>query len=270
MEARPLDVAGTTLEVGELPACRAGAGALVLLHEALGSVSLWRDLPERLAAATGMRVVAYSRAGHGRSAPAPRPRTAAFFDHEAHRVLPALLDLLGVRRPLLLGHSDGATIALLHAAHHRVRGAAILAPHVVVEPEAIAGVEDAATAYAAGGRLRDGLARHHDAPDALFEDWTTMWLDPAMADWSVEHELAGIRDPLLLVQGEEDAYATLGQLDRVAARTGCPVERLVLPGGHLPHAEHPEAVVAAVAALATRTAPGAGAMAVGSGRGPRG
>ncbi len=240
-------VDGRHVEVADL----AGDGkrrALVLLHEGLGSVGLWRDFPQALRAATGRRVVAFSRFGHGRSDPSPVPRTPAFFHEEADDVLPALLAQLDAPEPLLVGHSDGASIALVHAARHPVSGLALLAPHVFLEDSMLPPIRVTRRAFEAGG-LRERLARHHDDPDAAFRGWCDVWLDPAMRDWSLEAEAAEVAAPTLLIQGAQDEYASLAHLDRIEALVRGPVTRLVVPGGHSPHLEQPEAVVAAIADL---------------------
>jgi pimeloyl-ACP methyl ester carboxylesterase len=233
------------LELLELPG-DAGRRPLVLLHEGLGSVDLWRDFPQALAEATGRRVLAFSRFGHGRSAPPPAPRTPRFFHEEALEVLPALLPELDAGEPILVGHSDGASIALIHAAHHPVTGLALLAPHVIVEAVTVARIRETRTAYEQEG-LRERMARHHDDVDAAFWGWCGVWLDPAFRDWSLEREAERVSAPALLIQGADDPYGTLDQLDRIEARVRVPVERLVVPGGHSPHLEQPGAVVAAIA-----------------------
>lgn len=221
---------------------------LVLLHEGLGSVGLWRGFPAALAAATGRRVVAYSRFGHGRSAAPPHPRTPAFFTDEALAVLPAVLEQLGIERPILVGHSDGASIALIHAAHRPVTGAVLIAPHVFVEPMTLTGIRRTRQSYLEEG-LRERLARHHDDVDAAFYGWCDVWLDPGFRAWSLEPEAAEVDVPTLLVQGVEDPYGTLDQLDRIEARVCGEVVRVELPGGHSPHLEQPERTVAAIAAF---------------------
>jgi pimeloyl-ACP methyl ester carboxylesterase len=154
------------------------AAPLVLLHEGLGSVGLWRDFPAALQAATGRRTIVFSRFGHGRSELPPRPRTSAFFGEEACGVLPQVLGACGVERPILVGHSDGASIALVHAAVQPVTGIVLMAPHVVVEDVTIRGIEAARDAFRSGD-LRARMARQHDDPDAVFRGWCDVWLDPA-------------------------------------------------------------------------------------------
>jgi pimeloyl-ACP methyl ester carboxylesterase len=241
-------VDGLHVEVADLPG-DGGRRALVLLHEGLGSVGLWRDFPQALHAATERRVVAFSRFGHGRSDPPRAPRTPAFFHEEADDVLPALLVQLDTPEPLLVGHSDGASIALVHAARHPVSGLALLAPHVFLEGSMVPPIRVTRREYQEGD-LRARLARHHDDPDAAFHGWCDVWLDPAMREWSLEPEAAEVAAPTLLIQGAEDEYASLAHLDRIEARVRGPVRRLVVPGGHSPHLEQAEAVVEAIAAFA--------------------
>ena len=245
--SRPATVQGCRIEAVELagdPTRR----PLVLLHEGLGSVGLWRDFPAALRAATGRRVIAFSRFGHGRSAPPPVPRTPAFFHTEALAVLPALLPQLDAEEPILVGHSDGASIALIHAGRHPVAGLALLAPHVVVEDITVEAIRETRRSYVED-ELRARMARHHDDVDAAFWGWCDVWLDPAFRAWSLEADAELVEAPTLLFQGVDDPYGTLDQLDRIAARVRGPVERLELPGGHSPHLEQPRAVVAAIAAF---------------------
>jgi pimeloyl-ACP methyl ester carboxylesterase len=240
-----VELGGRFLEVLD----RAGDPAVapvVLLHEGLGSVGLWRDFPAGLADATGARVVAYSRFGHGASDPPPRSRTPRFMHEEALDVLPALLDALQIEDPILVGHSDGASIALIHAASHPVRAAVAMAPHVFVEPMGLAEIREARTAYESGG-LRERMARHHRDPDAAFHGWNAVWLHPDFPRWSIEDVLPDITCPLLLIQGTEDQYGTLEQLDRIEAAVAGPVERLHLACRHAPHLEAPAETLAATA-----------------------
>jgi pimeloyl-ACP methyl ester carboxylesterase len=243
-------VGGRRIEAIELDG-DPGRRTIVLLHEGLGSVGLWRGFPAALAEATGRRVVAFSRFGHGRSDRPAQPRTPAFFHEEALDVLPELLRRVDAPEPILVGHSDGASIAIVHAASHQVTGLVLLAAHVVVEEITIAAIRRTREAFLQDG-LRERMARHHDDPDAAFWGWCDVWLDPAFAAWSIEAEAGRLRAPALLVQGADDPYGTLEQIDRIEARAQGDVERLVVPGGHSPHLEQPDAVVARVAAFTAR------------------
>lgn len=250
-----LGPSGPALELLDLPGA-ADQPALVLMHEGLGSVGLWRGFPTELQRATGRRVVAFSRSGHGGSEPPQRPRTPAFFHQEALEVLPALLPAVGVEDPVLVGHSDGASIALIHAAHHRVSGLVLLAPHVFVEEVTVAAIRETREAYLSGG-LRDRMARHHADPDAAFWGWCRVWLDPSFRSWSIEDETARVAAPMLLIQGAADPYGSLEQVDRIEARVRGPARRLILDGGHSPHLEDGERTVGAIVdylhSLAPRT-----------------
>ncbi|MFN0184937.1 MAG: alpha/beta fold hydrolase [Aquabacterium sp.] len=232
------------------------APLVVFLHEGLGSVSMWRDFPARLCAAAGARGLVYSRPGYGRSTPrAPGEAWAPdFMHHQAHAVLPALLAALGVdtaaQPPWLFGHSDGGSIALLHAAHDppRVAGTVVLAPHLFVEELSLASIRAARQAYA-DTDLRQRLARHHDDPDSAFHGWNAIWLDPAFRHWTIEADIAGLTGPLLAVQGLDDEYGTLDQIRTLQRRL--PQARLLeLPAcGHSPHRDQPQAVIDATVAL---------------------
>lgn len=254
--AETVTIAGNALEVERIAAADPKAPTIVLLHEGLGCVSLWRDFPERLAARTGCAALVYSRHGYGRSAVNRDGFEPDYMHHEALEVLPALLDHYGLADPLLYGHSDGASIALIHAggSGRGVSGLIVEAPHVFVEPESITGIEAARDAFAAGD-LADRLARHHTDARATFHAWNDAWLDPRFRDWNIEGYLPGISAPVLMVQGEEDAYGTLAQLDAIARGVGGPCDRLVLPGcGHAPHREAGGAVLEAVGRFLDRVA----------------
>lgn len=248
-----VDVAGHRLE------CVRIAGpprrpALVFLHEGLGSVALWKDFPERVAGATGQAVLVYSRAGYGRSSPAALPRRPDYMHVEALTVLPALLDRLGIEAPILIGHSDGASIALLHAGSglRPVRALVALAPHVFVEDVSIANIAEARRQYDTTD-LRDRLARHHAAPDEAFRGWNDVWLAPAFRDWNIEACLPGVHCPVLLIQGRDDEYGTAAQLCAIERQVGGSVSRLELADcRHSPHRDQPEATLAAIADFVAR------------------
>src|SRR5215475_14502924 len=178
--------------------------AIVMLHEGLGSAALWGDFPDKLAAVTGVTVFAYSRAGYGASGPVTLPRPLTYMHDEAKLVLPALLDAIGFRRGLLLGHSDGGSIAAIYAGStqdHRVRGLTLIAPHFVVEDVGLAAIRDAKAAYETGD-LKTRLARWHRNVDVAFYGWNGAWLDPGFRDWNIADALAYIRVPIQIVQGE--------------------------------------------------------------------
>ena len=245
MPSTSLSLASRQLELLEIPG-DPDAPALVLLHEGLGSVGLWRGFPERLADATGRRTVAFSRFGHGESDPPPKPRTPAFMHEEALEVLPELLRRLDLHEPILVGHSDGASIALIYAAHHAVAGVVAIAPHVFVEEICLAEIRQARKTYDTGD-LREKLARHHRNPDAAFFGWNDVWLDPAFPQWTITDELERITCPLLLIQGERDQYGTMAQLDTIERIAIGPVRRVHLDCQHSPPTELPDETVAAIA-----------------------
>lgn len=223
---------------------------VLFLHEGLGSVALWRGFHQRIAAATGRRAVAYSRLGHGDSDPPPTPRTASFMHEEAATVVPALCATLGVERPVLVGHSDGASIALIHAATHPVRGVAVLAPHVFVEEVGLRGVAMALQSFIEGD-LRARMARRHRDPDAAFHNWNDVWLSAEFRRWDLRPLLGAVTVPVLGVQGTDDPYGTIAHVDAVRAGVPGRVELLVLDCGHAPHLELPEQVEAAVTTFLT-------------------
>jgi pimeloyl-ACP methyl ester carboxylesterase len=235
----------------ETEAIEGAEPALVFLHEGLGSVALWRDFPARLAAETGRRALLYSRAGHGAS-PAPAgPRTPRFMHDEALDALPALLAEHGIERPVLVGHSDGASIALIHASQHPVTKLVVLAPHVFVEDLSVASIREARETFETTD-LRDRMARYHRDPEATFRLWNDIWLDPAFRDWNIEDVLPGIEAPLLAIQGEHDQYGTLAQIDAIEAGVRGPFERVVVDARHAPHLEAPEETLRAAAEFVRR------------------
>ena len=236
---------------------RPGAPVIVMLHEGLGSVSLWKDFPAHLAAATGARTIAYSRFGYGKSDAPPHAQGALeWLRYEALEVLPEVLRQLEIERPVLFGHSDGASIALLYAGEmpHDVAGAAVMAPHVFVEDRSIAGIEEARDTYLTTD-LRERLGRHHLDPDRVFRRWSEVWLDPAFRGWNIEHYLPAITCPVLAIQGYEDQYGTMEQLDRIA-RAIPRAELLKLQHcRHSPHRDQPDAVIRMAASWLLRVGP---------------
>lgn len=239
-----IELDGLRYESDDVPGSP-GRAPLLFLHEGLGSVGLWRGFHHRVAAESGRRAVAYSRLGHGRSDPPPGPRTASFMASEAATVVPALCASLGLSRPVLVGHSDGATIALLAAASMPVSGVVVLAPHVLVEEFALTAIRAARAAFD-DGDLRTRMARHHDDPDAAFRGWNDMWLAPEFREWDVRDRLGAITAPVLGLQGDDDPYGSLVHVRSVAERATGPVTVTELPCGHAPHLELPDQTAAAI------------------------
>ncbi len=241
---------------------RPQAPLLVFLHEGLGSLAMWRDFPAQLCAAVGARGLVWSRPGYGKSTPrdAEECWDIDFMHRQAHEVMPALFAALGLDsagdRPWLFGHSDGGSIALLHAAKFvdRVAGAIVLAPHIVVEDLSLASIEKTRQAYQSTD-LKQRLAKYHDDPDSAFWGWNRIWLHPPFRHWSIEDEIATIACPLLAVQGVDDEYGTLAQIRGIARRVG-QTELLELSDcGHAPHTDQPAALTAAVTAFIHRHHP---------------
>lgn len=239
---------GRKLDYRWIAPARPEAPPLVFLHEGLGSIELWREFPDRVAAATGCGVLIYSRYGYGRSDRLDGPRPLDYLHQEALIALPEVLERLGLVNPVLIGHSDGASIALIHAGAGRwpVRALILEAPHVFVEEVTLAGIVEAKRAFETTD-LRHRLARYHVDAEATFRGWSETWLNPDFRTWNIEEVLPGIRAPILAIQGEDDEYGTLAQLDAIAAQAGGPVHRLVLPRcGHTPHRERAEEVLDAM------------------------
>src|SRR3954471_13149202 len=237
------------LELGDLRVeCRmAGprpeeAATIVLLHEGLGCVGLWGDFPERLQHATGAGVFAYSRAGYGQSSPVTLPRPLDYMQREALDVLPKILDAIGFRRGLLLGHSDGASIATIYAgAHqdHRLNGLVLIAPHFIVEDISVKSIADIKITFETTD-LKAKLARWHKDVDNAFYGWNAAWLDPKFRDWDISEYLAYIRVPVMILQGADDQYGTLRQVEIAQQECYCPVDLKVISGAaHSPHREAP-------------------------------
>jgi pimeloyl-ACP methyl ester carboxylesterase len=234
------------------------APTLVLLHEGLGSVAHWRTFPADLANATGLGVLVYSRWGYGRSDPVTPPRPLTYMHDEAKGALPELLDAEGIDRAILVGHSDGASIAILHAgsarAKPRIEGLVLMAPHVFVEALSVASIAEARAAYEReGSDLRPRLAKYHDDVDGAFWGWNRAWLDPGFRAWNIEASLSHIDVPVLVVQGAADAYGTMAQVDAIARGVRGTFERVVLDGvGHSPQREAPAATLAAITGFVAR------------------
>jgi pimeloyl-ACP methyl ester carboxylesterase len=224
---------------------------IVLLHEGLGSVAMWRDFPRALAERTDRRVLAYSRFGHGESDPPARRHTIDFM-HEEARLVPEVLDAAGIDRAILAGHSDGGSIAIIAAAEASsfVAGLVLEAPHVFVEGVSLASIERMKRHWATTN-LRDRLAQYHRNVDAAFHGWSDVWLDPAFKSWNLEAFLSRISCPALLIQGDLDEYGTLHQIEAIERQLTGPTRRLILREcGHSPHRDRPEAVIGAIARLA--------------------
>lgn len=248
-----VDVDGVRLEHRWLAPQRTPSPAvapLVFLHEGLGAVALWRDFPQRVADATGRRALVYSRRGYGASDPLADARAPDFMHDEATRVLPALLARFDVARPVLIGHSDGASIALIHAGRMPQSPVAViaLAPHLFVEPVTTSSIAAIDREFDRGP-LAQRMARYHRDPVATFRGWADIWLDARFAAWNIEAEVADGRCPLLAIQGEDDEYGTMAQLDRLQ-QLRPDARQLRLPGcRHSPHLDRGDAVVAAIAAF---------------------
>jgi pimeloyl-ACP methyl ester carboxylesterase len=246
-------VRGRRLEYVDIPARRGDRPPLVLLHEGLGCVGMWRDFPLLLARATGCRTVVYSRLGHGCSDPLDAPRQHYYLHDEALVYLAGVREALDLAEPVLVGHSDGASIALMHAGAcgPSVAGVVAMAPHEFVEEITLEGIRAAVEGWEASG-LRQRLERLHRDPAGVFRAWHETWLDPAFRGWNIELYLPGIRCPILAIQGYDDEYATMAQLDAIAAGAAAPprVEQLRLADcGHAPHRDAPEEVLSAIASF---------------------
>jgi pimeloyl-ACP methyl ester carboxylesterase len=248
MALRVLRIGGCELEYRQIAAHQVGRPELVFLHEALGSAALWRDFPDRVAAATGCRTLVYTRTGLGGSTPLERtPREPDYLHREALEVLPEVLARLAIERPVLIGHSDGASLALIHAGARRweVAGVVAMAPHVFVEDVTLQGIAQAVRAWETTD-LPARLARHHRDAAASFRGWADTWLAPAFRDWNIESCLPGIGCPVLAIQGEDDEYGSMAQLAAIA-RQAPDVELLALADcRHAPHRDQPAAVLEAV------------------------
>jgi pimeloyl-ACP methyl ester carboxylesterase len=240
-----MNVGGVELECEEIAG---DEPALVFLHEGLGSVALWRDFPARLAAATGRRALIYSRAGHGQSDVPSRPRTPRFMHDEALVVLPELLRVAGIEDPVLVGHSDGGSIALIHASAHPVAGLVLLAPHVFVEELSVTSIEEARETFATTD-LRERMGRYHRDAERTFRLWNDIWLAPEFRSWNIADVLRAVTTPALVIQGEHDQYGTLAQVEAIERGLGGPVHVALLDCRHAPQLEAPEETLVAATAF---------------------
>lgn len=242
--------AGRSLEYEWVGAGSPGKPPLVFLHEGLGSIRQWRDFPAQVAQATGCRALVYSRYGYGQSDVLREEKAGVRFMHrEALEALPAFLAALKVENPVLVGHSDGASIALIYAGSpgHAVRGVAVMAPHVFVEPICVESIRKATAAFEGTG-LAERLAKYHRDPAKTFHLWADAWLDPEFLKWNIEEYLPGISCPVLAIQGVDDEYGTMEQLERIGRGVRGTCELLKLPDcGHAPFRDQPQATLEAIA-----------------------
>jgi pimeloyl-ACP methyl ester carboxylesterase len=237
------------VQYSEMISADASGPCLVFLHEGLGCITMWRDFPRQLCGAAGCPGLVYDRLGHGRSPAAPGPRTVHYLHGHALDELPRVLERAIPGRPyVLVGHSDGGSIALLHAAERPplLRGVVTMAAHVLVEGKTLAGIEEAWRLSLRGGFA--GLARHHgEGADTLFRAWAKTWLSPWFASWNIEYALPSITCPLLVIQGENDEYGSEEQVARIVTGSGGPARAALLPGcGHVPHRQRAAEVVALI------------------------
>jgi pimeloyl-ACP methyl ester carboxylesterase len=229
--------------------------AIVLLHEGLGSLGLWKSFPEKLAERTGYSVFAYSRAGYGYSDAAGEPWPLDFMTREAVEVLPELLDAIQFKRGILLGHSDGASIAAIYAGSiedFRIRGLCLISPHFFTEPMGLAAIAQTRALFEQGD-LRGGLAKHHADVDGVFQGWSGVWLDPAFKSWNIEDAIAHIRVPVLAIQGLDDQYGTPAQIEALVNGSYAPVDAELFEScKHFPHIERPERTLNVVSEFLAR------------------
>lgn len=226
----------------------ADATVMVFLHEALGCIAMWKDVPERLAAMTGLPALVYDRHGHGLSDPMPRPREPDYLDRETFDVLPRVLAECGVTDPILYGHSDGGSIALLYASRHPVRALVSEAAHVFVEEMTLAGIKQAAATWRETD-LPQRLTKYHgDKTEALFSAWADCWQSEPFTSWNMEAALPGVSCPALVIQGEGDEYGTKAQVDAIATGMSGPATVMMVPGcNHIPHFQASDLVLPTVA-----------------------
>jgi len=253
-----VSVRGRKLEVQRIAGPGAGARTLVFLHEGLGSVAMWRDFPQKAAEATGCAALVYSRYGYGRSDVLGEPRGVDYMHVEALEILPELLERVEVPDPVLVGHSDGGSIALIHAAAHReARGLVLMAPHVFVEDISVKSIAEAKVAFETTD-LPQKLGRYHADAAKTFRGWNDIWLHPDFRAWNIEECLPRVCCPVLAIQGFDDEYGTMAQVEAIARQTGGPIELLRLSDcRHSPHRDQPKAVIEAMTRFVDRLDAGA-------------
>ena len=251
-----IEAGGHTLEVERIGVAPEGRPTLVFLHEGLGSVAMWRDFPVNLARMTHCNAVVYSRYGYGRSEPLAGSRTVRYMHDEALIVLPELLDRLDIVQPVLVGHSDGGSIALIHAGSgvRPVRAVIAIAPHVMVEDISVHSIAAAREAFETTN-LPQRLARYHDDVASAFWGWNRIWLDPLFRDWNIESLLAGVPCPVLAIQGEDDEYGTAEQVRRITRRVRDGEVLMLSDCGHSPHRDQPEALMRSITRFIERICP---------------
>jgi pimeloyl-ACP methyl ester carboxylesterase len=245
--ARNYSVDGHWLETARIEARESNLPTIVMLHEGLGSVSHWKDFPSCLAEVTGAGVFVYSRYGHGASDALQAPRSVSYMHHEAQTALPEILRQAEIQRPVLLGHSDGASIAIIYAGTYPESPAGLIleAPHVFVEDLSVASIAQARDAYRETD-LAERLARHHANPDSLFWGWNNIWLDPRFRDWNIESFLDSIRCPVLVLQGAQDQYGTLKQIEAIQQKIPSTSAVILEACRHAPHRDQREATVSTI------------------------
>lgn len=251
----PLVVDGVTLEYACYGPTPDQAPTIVMLHEGLGCMALWREFPQQVAKATGMGVFVYSRPGYGQSDPVELPRPLDFMTREAKEVLPQILDQMGFQHGILLGHSDGATISAIYAGSvqdHRVRGLILMSPHFFTESGGLAEIAMSTKAFETGG-LREKMQKYHRDADGAFYGWNRVWLDPDFEEWNVAEVIDFLRIPTLAVQGRDDQYGTLAQIQEIDDRSYAPVEMVILDDcKHAPHHEQSSQTLAAISDFSMR------------------
>ncbi len=260
MENGTIRIAGRNLEIRRIAGKRSQAPAIVFLHEGLGSIALWRDFPDRLCAKSGFPGVVYSRYGNGFSETLEEHRAIEYMHREALDALPELVEKLALHRPIFFGHSDGASIAAIFAAAYPEQVSALVleAPHVFVEALSVQSIAAIGERFR-NSSLRERMARYHRDVDRTFFGWNDIWLAPAFLEWDITAMLPAIKAPALCIQGSDDEYGTLAQIDMIAKESGGPVDRLVLSGcGHSPHRDRADYVESAAAEWIASTSGGPG------------